>query len=199
MTLTRFADPEEHAKVLGPLYTSDMKCQLPPFGPDRFQSMKTKKLIASSMEKLIVSKIDTVVDYLALKQLLETTARRKRAATEAMTNGLREVNLKSGDRVAKSKVPLRVSRAISSRELHDKSHYSTRVKTRATKAESEQRDLVMLQRAVDGYLFNPKTNKAILADDKWLQDIWEWIFGKSLENPANAQLNTYYRCRSRRK
>jgi hypothetical protein len=70
------------------------------------------------------------------------------------------------------------NKAYTSREVHDKLHYSTLSLVPSRKPRSELLDHVMLRRALDGYLFDCKINKTVATHDQWLQNLWEWIQGK---------------------
>lgn len=67
-----------------------------------------------------------------------------------------------------------LSASYSSRELHDKSHFTSW----STKFLSKLLDSTLLQRAQAGYLFDCKLNKKVVKDDHWLKDVWDWIEGK---------------------
>jgi hypothetical protein len=71
------------------------------------------------------------------------------------------------------------SRTFSSRELHDRSHYSTHSRLPASKNMHDNLDHTMLNRALAGYLFDCQLNKKITADDQWLEGLWEWVTGLS--------------------
>ena len=60
-------------------------------------------------------------------------------------------------------------------------HYDTRCMLQTARlpaAGQAVRDRVMLLRAREGYLFNPKVNRRIVSDDCWIKYMWDWIGGE---------------------
>lgn len=179
MTLPRFTDQEEQSRVLGPLYTSDMKAQIPIFGPEKYMDSRTRRLLTINLGKIINTNFDTVVDHLAIQQLSLDLPKKKRMSLEGSNHGMKRPasEKKSIIRRPKSVAQPKPSKTLSSRELHDFYHYASQVEPKLSKAEGEQRDHVMLKRAVDGYLFATEVNEKLCGNDKWLEGVWEWIAG----------------------
>ncbi|KAE8451231.1 hypothetical protein EG329_004395 [Mollisiaceae sp. DMI_Dod_QoI] len=180
LTLLNFSDPKERERMLGPLYATAAKTDVPVFGADGYNSSTTKQALNNAIKKALESGKDPVVDLIAPVDITDHRPDVAVSPVEPMEDSFSQLRMdKSVDRKPPQKnetVPdLRVSKAVSSRELHDKSHYSTIACLPADKATHDKLDHVMLQRAVDGYLFDCKINRAIVTGDPWLQDVWEWI------------------------
>lgn len=175
MTLMDFDDASEREKVLGPLFATAAKFNVPVFGHDNFQSSKIKTLLDTTIKKSLESQEDPIVDLLASVDLEMSQTLSNTGISHSQLDGQGskgEVSDKSSAGSGTS------NKVYSSREAHDRLHYSTLSLIPLTKSRSELLDHVMLRRAVGGYLFDSEINKTIVADDPWLQDIWEWIKGK---------------------
>jgi hypothetical protein len=172
----KFSDPNERDAALGPLHATEAKDNIPIFGAEKFTSKNTKLLVNSTVKQALQSNTNPVVNLLASTKSEMGHPPGKSSQTDAsLSDDLHKLQLeveKGRDEKANSLTSKIIS---SSRELHDKSHYTTRAKSETSK--TELLDHAMLQRAIDGYLFNCKLNKAIADDDEWLQDVWEWIAG----------------------
>jgi hypothetical protein len=176
MTLMDFADPSEREKVLGPLFATAAKADVPIFGPNKFASASIKNVLNAAIKKSLHSDLDPIVDLLASTDL----------AIEPFKDEMTQ--LRKSSKVAKGKmVDSKISsiesdapnKVYSSRELHDRSHYSTFRGFSTSTPGSELPSHVMLNRAEDGYLFDCKKNQLMVANDNWLRDVWGWIEGKS--------------------
>ncbi|RYO74061.1 hypothetical protein DL764_010984 [Monosporascus ibericus] len=66
---------------------------------------------------------------------------------------------------------------LSNRQLHEKLLALTRGARGLPKGAQAVLDHVMLLRAKENYLFDCASNREIVADDPWLQDLWDWIAG----------------------
>jgi hypothetical protein len=170
-----FADPSEREKVLGPLFATAAKADVPIFGPNKFASTSIKTVLNAAIKKSLHSEADPVVDLLASTD----------PALEPFKEEISRLQISS--KVGKGKwvdskissiEPDAPSKVYSSRELHDRSHYSTFRVPPTSNRGSELPSHVMLNRAEDGYLFDCKKNQLIVANDNWLRDVWEWIEGK---------------------
>jgi len=160
MTLMNFEDGSERVKVRGPLFAAAAKLNVPVFGLEKFQFPKSQNLLNKAIKESLRSPGDPIVDLVSLAY-----------------SDLSQSHLLSD--VDKSTSQLSTSNKVyTSREVHDKSHYSTLSLGSSRKPSSELLDHVMLRRALDGYLFNCKVNKTVVTDDQWLHDLWEWIQGK---------------------
>lgn len=177
MTLMKFSDPAEQENVLGPLYATAAKAEVPVFGPDGYRSEKTQDLLNAAIKKAVHCLDDAVVDLLAPSgALVGKFATKTEASMAKEAAKLRLSVALHGDEKYPQEVPAD-KKVFSSRELHDRSHYSVLRSLPGPKAQHEALDHVMLQRAINGYLFNCLDNKAIVADDQWLQGAWDWIHG----------------------
>ncbi|RYP63615.1 hypothetical protein DL770_009348 [Monosporascus sp. CRB-9-2] len=66
---------------------------------------------------------------------------------------------------------------LSNRQLHEKLLALTQATRGLPKDAQAVLDHVMLLRAKENYLFDCASNREIVADDPWLQDLWDWIAG----------------------
>jgi len=175
----RFADPKEQAANLGPLFAAEAKAEVPVFGPDRYTSPHTKAALAAKVTKALKSTDDLVVDSLVPKETEPEDA-------ASLSESISKLRLKANKLVEVEKSQLLDStiltpkKVYSSRELHDKSHYGVVSLFPWANAQREVLDHVVLSRAKAGYLFDCKKNKSLVGDDKWLQDVWDWILGAEL-------------------
>jgi len=171
-----FADPSEREKVLGPLFATAAKADVPIFGPNKFASASIKNVLNAAIKKSLHSDLDPIVDLLVSTD----------SAVEPFKKEMTQLQISS--KVTKGKMEdSKISsiesdspnKVYSSRELHDRSHYSTFRGFSTSTSGSELPSHVMLNRVEDGYLFDCKKNQLIVANDNWLRDVWEWIEGKS--------------------
>ncbi|RYP69238.1 hypothetical protein DL771_006206 [Monosporascus sp. 5C6A] len=66
---------------------------------------------------------------------------------------------------------------VPNRQLHEKLLALTQGARGLPKEAQAVLDHVMLLRAKENYLFDCASNREIVADDPWLQDLWDWIAG----------------------
>ena len=174
-----FSDPHEREVVLGPLYATEAKTEIPIYGAKKFTSTNTKLFLNSTVKQALQSDTNPVVNLLSsTKPKMGQVPANLSQSDGSVNTALEKVQLEAlPEKEQDEEVVLTTSKKISSsRELHDELHYTTR----GTPEESrtDLLDHVMLQRAIDGYLFNCKQNKAIVSDDEWLRDVWVWIEGQ---------------------
>lgn len=179
----RFADPVEREKVLGPLYSTAAKADVAVFGPERFTTKSVTAALHEEVKKALESAEDPVVDLLAPQDSALGARASTASAPESLGDDFTQVNLEPKESkrpfVAEnsSSEPTLPTKTYSSQELYERSHYTAISRIPSSKTTRDQLDHVMLRRAINGYLFNPKTNKNVVTDDPWLQDVWEWIAG----------------------
>jgi hypothetical protein len=172
MTLMKFLDPSERDVILGPLYATEAKDEIPVFGPDNFKSKNARLLLNSKVKLALQSDTNPVANLLVSTQpeIISQSA-------GPPSKDLEKLHLRKDD---EEEIVLTTAKKIpSSRELHDESHYTSRGVSASSESKKDMLDHVMLQRAMDGYLFNCKLNRTIVNDDEWLQNVWEWIEGES--------------------
>jgi hypothetical protein len=193
MTLMKFLDPSERDIVLGPLYATEAKTDIPIFGPEKFTSRNIKQLLNSTVKQALQSETNPVVNLLATtKSKMSQVAGKTSQPDSSLSGDLERLQLEAQER--DEKVKSRTSRKISSsRELHDEAHYTRRSISTSAESKKELLDHVMLQRAIDGYLFNCNLNNAIVNDDVWLQEVWEWIEGKQIVLYVGLTANENFR------
>ena len=185
MTLMKFTDSAEQERILGPLFETEATADVPIFGAEKFNSQKAKSLLKAAIKRSLQLKEDPVIDLLAPEDFkMGQSPSVIDLSSDPLTNQLSQTHL--NDTVEKghkaqlesSGINAGAKKVFSSRELHDKSHYSVLSLESPTKSKSELLDHMMLQRAMDGYLFDCQKNKTLVVGDQWLQDVWEWIAGK---------------------
>lgn len=69
---------------------------------------------------------------------------------------------------------------VTNRQLHERLLALTQGAKGVPKEVQAILDHIMLLRAKEHYLFDCARNREIVADDPWLQDLWDWIAGLSL-------------------
>jgi hypothetical protein len=175
MTLMNFADPSEREKVLGPLFATAAKANVPIFGPNKFASASIKTILNAAIKRSLHSEADPIVDLLA------STDPALELFKEELTQSQISSKMSKGKMVDSKISPIEPDssgKVCSSVELYDRSHYSVFRDSSKSNLGSELPSHVMLNRAEDGYLFDCKKNQLIVTNDHWLQDVWEWIEGK---------------------
>lgn len=179
-SLLKFKDPVEQEATVGPLFVAAAKSIAPIFGPTNLRSVGAKQKLTSEVKRSIHSKGNTVIDLLAPSGS---------AMLPSPDNDSLDVNI--SERVAQQEADKTPSnnlknptiddkKSYSSRELHERSHTS-RTHTLPVGSKTEPIDEIMLRRALDGYLFDCTKNRDLVAGDRWLQDIWDWVAGKFSE------------------
>jgi hypothetical protein len=173
----KFSDPSESDKVLGPLYATAAKTEVPIFGPDKFTSKTAQQLLNATIIQNLRSENNSVVNLLSTKKpRMGHELSNISQSGGSLSEDLDKLQLEAQE---DAKAKLTTSKKISSnRQLHEEAHYTSRLDSTSAESKDELLDHVMLQRAIDGYLFDCKINKAIVRDDVWSQYIWEWIEGK---------------------
>ncbi|KAG0651851.1 SEH-associated 4 [Hyphodiscus hymeniophilus] len=160
LNLMKFSDPSERDKVLGPLYASAAKAQIPIFGPDKFTSVATQQLLSSTVQQDLQSVDNPVINLLTrnkpkMGQEPSSISRSEESLSEGFDN------LKLETRSVETE-PTTSKKILSHQEQHDKAHYTVCLDSTLTKSKGELLDHVMLQRANDGYLFNCEVNKSVI-------------------------------------
>lgn len=177
MTLMKFSDPIEHEKNLSPLYATAAKSQVPIFGPDGYRNPDTVTSLNAAIQESMRSEIDPIVDLSAAAKGQNKDKVPENIEPD-LTNTFKKSHLTIESQDDKRKGGGVESMSIySSQELHDKSQNQIRPSGSMSKGEKEELDHIMLRRADAGYLFDCVINKKIVANDPWLQDVWEWVKG----------------------
>jgi len=170
-----FKDPIEREKVLGPLFATEAKAAIPLFGPDGLASKSTKSIVDAAVKKALESTAKAIIDLAAPDD--STTSN---AAADTLSVQTERFNFsKNGkDKIVITDALATAPSLLSSQELHDRSHYSASSPA-STPSKHNLTVNTMIKRAKEGYLLNPTLNKAIVQEDPWLRDVWDWIEGKS--------------------
>lgn len=171
MELMKFNDPKEQEAHLGPLFATTMMADKPIFGNASFKNPEVADSLRADFEKAVHSGADIIAD-------LEDPTKNLTLDDDELEK-LQNLQLEEGQ-IEKGK-----GKAVwTSRERHDADHYATHRARPGSKMHHQILDHIMLQRALDGYLFNCDINIRLTKDDLWLQDSWVWIKGKlaSLSN-----------------
>lgn len=184
-----FKDPMEREKVLGPLFATEAKAAIPLFGSDRLTSISTKSIVDAAVKKALGSTADAVIDLAAPEG--STTSN---VAPDTLRGPLDQLSISKSAKQNGDDTDAPAPSLFSSQELHDRSHYSSFAATSSTPSRYNLMVNTMLRRAKEGYLLNPTLNKAIIQDDSWLRDVWDWIDGRTinsfkvLQNDNNVQV-----------
>ncbi len=182
-----FEDASEKLEVRGPFFATAAKLNVPVFGPEKFQTLKSQTLVKEAIKESMRSE-DPVDNLLALSDL-EMRQSQKFSNPGISTSQIEGKRTQFGGSEKSTADFSSPDKAFTSREVHDKLHYSSMSLISMNKPRHKILDQVMLRRAFDGYLFDPKINKMIVNDDQWLKDLWEWIQGKSTRILENKVLN----------
>lgn len=168
-----FKDPIEREKVLGPLFATEAKAAIPLFGPDRLASKSTKSIVDTAVKKALESTADAVVDLSVRDSSIADNM-----ATDTLSAQIEGLSFskKGKENIDGNDILVTAPSLLSSRELHDKSHYSSST-TAITPSKYSLMVNTMMRRAKEGYLLNATLNKSIVQDDPWLRDVWDWIEG----------------------
>jgi hypothetical protein len=173
-----FKDPKERESVLGPLFETEAKGAIPVFGQEKFMSNNTKFVVDGTVKKALLSTSESVINLLAPPEPNLGQASNS-MITESLPNQLDQLSMSKNGNIDTENGRNSISVLIySSRELHDKSHYTLFGIKGSTKSLGEQLDNILLRRAKKGYLFDCELNKSIVSGNHWLQDVWDWIEGK---------------------
>lgn len=168
MTLMKFADPSEGAKVYGPLYTAEANAKIPLFGPGKLTGDNITTHLEPELYQKLKDSAKPVIDLLASQTAADNADTDKQANTT--TKGLDSLSISPKTKVS--------SQGKGIEGINDFSGDQTFVPARGNMAE------IMLRRAKDKYLFDCAKNADIVSDNPELQDVWQWVKGK-LKVPGN--------------
>jgi hypothetical protein len=183
LTLMKFADVDERNKNLGPLYAGAAEESIPVFGSNRFVSPKIASALDAEIRKSLDDLEGLMVDNLTTNDMLRSQiVEQGPSAIDSVRIGASKLKLSNKDSSAslKSKTPAAgapTRKSYSSRELHDKLHYSMQSQLPGSKSVHKDFAHTSLNRALAGYLFDCELNKKVVAEDPWLKGVWEWVAG----------------------
>jgi hypothetical protein len=159
-------EPSQANDIFGPLLIEQALSDVPVFGP---QKVDTKALVATTLaggaEERLVAEVS---DGTTPSVLFETAS--------SIADKLKVLRLASKQRKDEPEEPL-----LSQLERHTKLLTETKDMAGLSSKERFAVDHTMLLRAQEGYRFDFAKNQKIVADDPWLQDVWVWVAGKSLQ------------------
>jgi hypothetical protein len=183
LSLPNLSNVNERKDALGPLYATAVKASIPAFGQNRFGSPGIISSLDAKIKKALESVEDVVEDILAPISGHESDQHDITAESIALDDSqlrtkIRNKNLQG--EISRSGVSTKV---LTSRELHDKSHYATLSRLPASKITHDHLDHIRLYRAISGYLFDCQLNKKIVSEDAWLKGVWEWVAGMLFAHP----------------
>jgi hypothetical protein len=188
-----FKDPKEHESVLGPLFETEAKAAIPVFGQEKFISKNTKLVVDGTVKEALRSTSESVINLLAPPEPNLGQASNS-MIIESLPDQLDQLSMSKNENIDTENGHNYVSvPTYSSRELHDKSHYTLVGIKGSTKSLGEQLENVLLRRAKKGYLFDCELNKSIVSDNHWLQDVWNWIKGNLMELLWDPKTNDAFR------
>ena len=168
----KFKDPKEQELNLGHLFTTAVMAEVPIFGDKSFNNKEVADTLRATVKKAIHADGDPVIDLLDPANEDNVAARSDGAEIIKLQN--LQISAKASEDEGKGPASEAI---LSSREQHDRDHYASYRPNPASKEIHEMLDNIMLQRALDGYLFNCQKNQSLLEQDPWLQDAWDWIGG----------------------
>jgi hypothetical protein len=185
-----FPEFNDFREVLGPLYQSH-DAVLGNSSQTALESTEAATAVAiqqayETQRNVPVRQLNYVHPIKIADRIIELRAKSK-SIYDVQKN--EEVKGKSPSAIESSALDVR---PLSSREQHRRSHYFSIW----PQSEEELRLLTDVHewRALEGYHFGCKRNKKIVADDPWLQDVWEWIGGKKYGLEATNDVADNRRC-----
>jgi hypothetical protein len=183
-----FKDPKEREAVLGPLFATEAKAAVPVFGEEKLSTNQTNSLVNISVQKALQSVTRSVINLLEPVEpdALQTSSS---LTTESLGEQFEHLNMSKNGVLDPEHHDTMSGSMYSSRELHDKSHYTSLSSKGHTKIMGDQFDNVLLRRAKQGYLFDCTLNKKVVSDDIWLRDVWDWIEGKFILQSTDKSEN----------
>ncbi|PBP26540.1 WD repeat domain-containing protein [Diplocarpon rosae] len=194
LDLMQFGDPEEHEKVIGPLYTAAAEADAAIFGPKGLKTDTNAEKLRERVKAWLELRWDPVADLLAPAGpgLGATTS--STSEFESIGDDFTQLHLEPKER---KRIPttnglfdfVTPNNVSSSRELYDQAHYTALSRFPTLKTSRDQLDHVILRRAMDGYLFDAELNQDVVADDPWLQNVWKWIAGADEEAQDDAMMS----------
>lgn len=184
-------EPGQTAETLGPFLRENALSEIPIFGPDRADV----GAIADSAMQTYPQEDDLLVDEAASDVPLPeaftkaTTIAEKLKALRAYIWGISYSDVVGKDephRIFDQMMLIKMRNdwqeglsKPSNHALHEGLLKSTMEIAGFPKAAQAVLDHVMLWRAKEKYLFDCRTNRAVVADDPWLKSVWGWIEGNS--------------------
>ena len=161
---------------MGPLFATEAKAALPLFGPERLASKSTTPIVNAAVKKALESTANAVIDLAA-----SDNSTKSNVAADTLSSQTERANFsKNGkDNIDGIDTFATAPSLLSSQELHDRSHYSSSTPA-STPSKYNLMVNTMIRRAKEGYLLNSTLNKAIVQEDPWLHDVWEWIEGRKI-------------------
>lgn len=88
----------------------------------------------------------------------------------------------NGENLPKHKDISDGKRSLSSRETHEQWFENQNLYQGSNIESAFAPSTITRRRCVQGYLFDSRKNMDIVADDTWLQDMWDWIGSKSISH-----------------
>lgn len=175
----KFSAKTEQEANIGPLIATTLKEQVPIFGPNSYKNQKVIAELSAQVKGIVQQPGNYVIDLLDPAQSSQVeqsqhTASKLNGNSKQENGVVFTKDAKSDRRESVSAEPL------SSAAQHDSEHYATRRALPTSKEQHNLLDKVMLRRAKKGYLFNSELNMSIVSEDRWLQDVWEWVSCKLL-------------------
>lgn len=158
--------------------------------PPPFALSSTGQLVISSMGHGIKKEPSVHDNILAEAGLYQVRPRMDNSSSQAISASERlDGPAKSaGDLHHKQQPTHKWSGRLSSRENHER-WFEDRYLYQVPSVEAALATLqVSRRRCVQGYLFDCQRNIEVVADDPWLQDMWEWIGRKSTGLAYNLHL-----------
>ena len=187
-------DAQQHAEMMGSMLIDNALEEAPLFSfenPRKDMETIIHKILQSSppSHDLISDAEDSGVEVSELFADTATTAEKLRVIRRYLKDKVGDTpsppqahqSRPEVDEINDSLMGLSITNfgQISNRQLHEKLLALTQSARGLPKEAQMVIDHVMLLRAKERYLFDCAVNREVVSDDPWLQDLWDWVAGRS--------------------
>ena len=187
-------DAQQHADMMGSMLIDNALADAPLFrfgNPKKeMESIVQKILQSSPPNRDLISDTEAWnVDVSELFPDTATTAEKLRGIRRYLKDKVQETHSPPQanspqpviDEINDSLMGLSITSfgQVSNRQLHEKLLALTQNARGLPKEAQMVIDHVMLLRAKERYLFDCAVNREVVSDDPWLQDLWDWVAGRS--------------------
>jgi hypothetical protein len=165
--------------MTGPLFTEGLLSDVPLFGPEKADvealiqealqmSAEYEDLVVDEATAEVTAKLDLTSAVTVAEKLQVLREYTQEHLSRPRSRSLEGNGTKLGDSEPKVQ-----------RERHER-FLSEKMESLGLSREGHAiLDHIMLLRAKEKYLFNTEINQRVVADDRWLQDVWGWVAGMS--------------------
>lgn len=170
-----FDSRAEQEANIGPLLATALKDAIPVFGIDSYKNPAKRAALNAAVKSMVHTSGDHVVDL--VDPSYSTTLSALHVSSDTKDEKPSQQPKARETAIQDNEVPA-LQEPLSSTEQHDEEHYGNLRTKPGTKEHHEYLDKVMLRRAKNGYLFNSRLNMSLVSEDRWLQDVWKWVYCK---------------------